>query len=78
MRKFNSSSLLNVGSRHLLGVYCLTTLCRCVTDISRRSERSVTGEGTTVVPLTHVNANSSKPIRFIKDPTSTNGSRDRR
>jgi hypothetical protein len=77
LRKFNSSSLLNVGSRHLLSVYYLTTLRRCITDLSRNSERSVTEDGTTVVPLTCVNTNNSKPARFIKDPTSTNGRRGR-
>jgi len=75
-RKFNSSSLLSVGSRHLLSVYYLTTLFLYITDISRSSERSVTGDGTTVVPSTYVNTNSSKPTRLIKDPTSTNGRRD--
>jgi hypothetical protein len=74
--KFNSSGLLNVGSRHLLSIYYLTTFCLCITDISRSSERSVTGDGTTVVPLMYVNMNSSKPTR-VKDPTSTNGRRDR-
>jgi hypothetical protein len=62
--KFNFTSLLNAASIHLLSICYLTILCRCITDISRSSERSVIGDGTTVVPLTYVNTNSSKPTRL--------------
>jgi hypothetical protein len=75
--KFNFSTLLNVGFRHFLRIYSWITLCHYITDTNRRPELSATGGGRTVLPLTYVQMDSSKPICLIKYLAYRNRRRNR-